>query len=142
MLYNKEARYQMKFGRILLLLGGGLFAFYGLLFSIAPVELAGLVTGHAPSLPSAVIDMRATYGGMSIALGIIFLLLARKEATIRIGVVGLFLVMVCMAATRLVGIAVDGDANAVMYAYLGLEVVAAVLCGIALMNRDMQETDV
>ena len=132
----------MKFGRFLLLLGSGLFVSYGLLFSFAPVELARLVTGHAPSSPSAVIDMRATYGGMSIALGIILLLLALKEATIRTGVVGLFLVMACMAATRLVGIAVDGDANAVMYAYLALEVVAAALCGIALMNRDMRATDV
>jgi hypothetical protein len=96
----------MKFARILLLLGSGIFALYGLLFSIAPVELARLVTGDAPSSPSALIDMRATYGGMSIAVGMILMLLALKAETIRIGVVSLLLVMVCMAATRIVGIAV------------------------------------
>jgi hypothetical protein len=131
----------MKFARILLLLGSGIFALYGLLFSIAPVELARLVTGDAPSSPSALIDMRATYGGMSIAVGMILMLLALKEETIRIGVVSLLLVMVCMAATRIVGIAVDGDANIAMYFYLGLEIVAAVLCSIALMNCRTQETD-
>jgi hypothetical protein len=124
----------MKFARILLLLGSGIFALYGLLFSIAPVELARLVTGDAPSSPSALIDMRATYGGMSIAVGMILMLLALKEETIRIGVVSLLLVMVCMAATRIVGIAVDGDANIAMYFYLGLEIVAAVLCSIALVD--------
>jgi hypothetical protein len=131
----------MKFARILLLLGSGIFALYGLLFSIAPVELARLVTGDAPSSPSALIDVRATYGGMSIAVGMILMLLALKEETIRIGVVSLLLVMVCMAATRIVGIAVDGDANIAMYFYLGLEIVAAVLCSIALMNCRTQETD-
>ena len=131
----------MKFARILLLLGSGVFALYGLLFSIAPVELARLVTGDAPSSPSALIDMRATYGGMSIAVGMILMLLALKEETIRIGVVSLLLVMVCMAATRIVGIAVDGDANIAMYFYLGLEIVAAVLCSIALVNCRTQETD-
>ena len=131
----------MKFARILLLLGSGIFALYGLLFSIAPVELARLVTGDAPSSPSALIDMRATYGGMSIAVGMILMLLALKEETIRIGVVSLLLVVVCMAATRIVGIAVDGDANIAMYFYLGLEIVAAVLCSIALVNCRTQETD-
>jgi hypothetical protein len=131
----------MKFARILLLLGSGIFALYGLLFSIAPVELARLVTGDAPSSPSALIDMRATYGGMSIAVGMILMLLALKEETIRIGVVSLLLVMVCMAATRIVGIAVDGDANIAMYFYLGLEIVAAVLCSIALVNCRTQATD-
>jgi hypothetical protein len=131
----------MKFARILLLLGSGIFALYGLLFAIAPVELARLVTGDAPSSPSALIDMRATYGGMSIAVGMILMLLALKEETIRIGVVSLLLVMVCMAATRIVGIAVDGDANIAMYFYLGLEIVAAVLCSIALVNCRTQATD-
>ena len=131
----------MKFARILLLLGSGIFALYGLLFSIAPVELARLVTGDAPSSPSALIDMRATYGGMSIAVGMILMLLALKEKTIRIGVVSLLLVVVCMAATRIVGIAVDGGANIAIYFYLGLEIVAAVLCSIALVNCRTQETD-
>ncbi|MGI9265526.1 MAG: DUF4345 domain-containing protein [Gammaproteobacteria bacterium] len=131
----------MKLGRILLLLGSGIFALYGLLFSVAPVELALLVTGAVPASPSALIDMRATYGGMSIALGIIFMLLALQETTIRVGVVGLLLVMVCMAITRLVGIAMDGDANTVMYAYLALEIVAAALCGLALGKGDKETTD-
>ena len=130
----------MKLGRSLVLLGSGIFAFYGMLFAIFPLKFSRLVTDSVPSSLSSIIDMRATYGGMCIAVGIIFLLLALKAETIRIGIISLLIVMVCMASTRILGIAVDGGANIVMYVYLGLEILVAALCGIALMNFANPET--
>ena len=61
---------------------GLFFVLYGLAFTIAPFEMAAWVTGDAPGTPSAAIDMRATYGGMSIAVGLTILLLGLRAATV------------------------------------------------------------
>ena len=118
----------MNYGQLLTFLGSLFFIVYGILFSILPTEASSFVTDSVPSSTSAFIDMRATYGGMSIGAGIILALLARNASTINIGVIALFLLMVCMASTRTIGIFVDGDPNVVMYVYLALEIVVAVLC--------------
>ena len=108
-------------------LTAGIFVVYGVGFALMPASLSLWVTGGAPSEPSGLIDMRSTYGGMSIGVGLVLALAARRRETLRSGLVGVGLVMVCMAASRLLGIVVDGGPNGFMWAYLALEVVAAAL---------------
>jgi len=104
-----------------------IFLVYGALFVLFPIKLLDLVASGAVTSASGVIDMRATYGGMSVAVGFILLLLAKSAETIKVGLISIFLLMVCMATGRVVGICVDQNANFMMYVYLLLEVIIAVL---------------
>jgi len=112
------------------------FAAYGIAFVCAPVVVSLYVTGSAPGSPSGVIDMRATYGGMSVAVGLLLFVLASKPERVESGLLAVVLLMLGMAAGRLFGIVVDGDGNALMYAYLALEVGMAGLAGWSLARGD------
>ncbi len=62
-----------------------LFILFGAGFIAAPNALSLLLTGAAPGTPSAVTDMRATYGGTALGLGLFFGLCARNRVTLRAG---------------------------------------------------------
>jgi hypothetical protein len=118
-------------GSVLIWLNAVFFVVYGLAFVFAPEVLGRTITGSAPGTSSGLIDMRATYGGMSVAVGLAFAWLARSESTRALGLYSIALVMFCMASSRLVGIVADGDANPIMYAYLAAELVVLVLALLA-----------
>ncbi|MFT5208877.1 MAG: hypothetical protein ACI9CE_000594 [Flavobacterium sp.] len=118
----------MKSGKILCLLGAGFFLIYGFLFAIFPTQFSEFVTGGIHSTSSSLIDMRATYGGMSIAIGLVLIILAIKIETLRTAVVCFLLLMTCMASTRSIGMFIDGSPNVVMYIYLFVELVVVALC--------------
>jgi len=101
------------------------FALYGIAFLLAPERAAWLVTEAVPGSASAVIDVRATYGGMSVAVGALLFALAADPGLVRKGLLGVILLMAGMAAGRICGIALDGPANRVMWAYLVLEIAVA-----------------
>ena len=117
----------MNFSKLLIVLTALIFLIYGVLFTLFPISLLDLVVNGAVTSASGVIDMRATYGGMSFAVGCILLVLAKSADTIKTGLMSVFLLMCCMATGRFIGICVDQNANAVMYVYLILEVIVAVL---------------
>lgn len=113
----------MTLSRLFVLLTAGIFAVYGFAFVMAPEALALWATGATPNSPSAVTDMRATYGGMSLAIGGILIALSGDQ--IRLGLLAVLLLMASMALSRAFGMIMDGPTNSVMGAYLALEVVAA-----------------
>jgi hypothetical protein len=98
------------------------FTFYGIGFVVAPELLSQWVTGAIPASASGLIDMRATYGGMSVAVGVLLFVLSSKGGSIENGLLGVIILMLCMASGRIYGIAVDGSANMVMYIYLAIEI--------------------
>lgn len=112
----------MKLQRILLCLVGGFFAIYGLAFSLFPEVLSNLVTNTVPNSSSGLIDMRSTYGGMSMAFGIIMLMMSNDQIHLTLGTKSIILVMAGMASNRLLGFILDGNPNWVMYLYLALEI--------------------
>lgn len=98
------------------------FTLYGIGFAVAPKILSQHLTGDFPASASGLIDMRATYGGMSVAVGILLFVLSSKRRPIEDGLLFVIALMLCMAGGRIYGIAVDGSANMVMYIYLALEI--------------------
>jgi hypothetical protein len=66
--------------------------------------------------------MRATYGGMSVAVGLLLFVLSSKRGSIENGLLGVIILMLCMARGRIYGIAVDGSLNILMYTYLAIEI--------------------
>lgn len=112
----------MSSGSIFVKLNAVFFVVYGLAFVVAPEALGLAITGSAPESPSGMIDLRATYGGMTIALGVMLGWLGRSKATQRLGLHAVALVMLCMASGRVVGLVVDGNANNMMYAFLAAEI--------------------
>ena len=109
-----------------------LFVGFGVGFAAVPLELAEFVTGDAPSVSSAVIDMRATYGGVAIGTGLFFGYCARRASLVQIGLVASLLVIASIGLARVVGILIDGDPNAFMIFFLALEVVFSGLTVVAL----------
>ena len=115
----------MNYSKLVINLTALFFVVYGLLFTILPSELAELVTGSIPATASGLTDMRATYGGLSIAVGVLMLVLAKNEGTHRLGLTFVALTMLGMASSRTLGFVVDGPQNSVMVAYLVAELFAA-----------------
>ena len=123
----------MTMQRLLVRLTALIFVLYGVGFIVAPALLSQYVTGAVPTSASGLIDMRATYGGMSLAIGLLLLHLSR-QSTPRTGLLGVLLLMLGMAGGRVCGMLVDGAANPVMQVYLALEIIAA-LAAAALLAR-------
>ena len=83
--------------RLLIYATGLFFVLYGAAFSVLPVEMASLVTGGSRSTPSGLIDLRATYGGMSIAVGITLLILGSRSELVSLGLLTTAVVLLAMA---------------------------------------------
>ncbi len=113
-------------------LGAVIFGVYGLAFVLAPEMMAQFVTGAAPKLSSPLIDMRATYGGMSVGVGALLYLLSIHPNTLRQGLLGVLLLMLGMGGARAYGILVDGSPNLMMYVFLAVELATAVIAVAAL----------
>ena len=116
------------------------FVVYGLAFSILPVTMALLVTGSEPQGVSHLVDFRATYGGMTLAVGLSLLYLNAIQQA-RACLVLVVIVLMSMAVTRTVGLLVHGSGNFLMYLYLALEILGSVLAFIAMAQRPTESTD-
>jgi len=126
----------MKFQTTLVWINSVVFFLYGLSFIFLPEALANLVTNTVPGGSSGLIDMRATYGGMSLGLGVLLGILANNPSFVRVGLWGVLSIMVGMASARLLGIFVDGTPNSTMYVYLASEILMAMLVLLALKPKN------
>ncbi len=106
-------------------LTGLVFLLYGVACVIAPTQIILAATGSSITHPVALIDIRATYGGMSIGGAAILFLLAASPNTIRVGLLSVLALMLGMAGGRIVGMLIAPATNAVMLSYLILELAAA-----------------
>jgi hypothetical protein len=104
------------------------FGLFGLAFVFWPVSMTRFVTGVAPGSPGAITDIRAIYGGMALGLTAFFALAYRGDANVqRIGVAASALAFGCIAIARTIGLVADGSGNAIMFAQLAAEALAAIL---------------
>ncbi len=109
------------------------FLFYGLGFIFFPEALILYVTDSIPSTTSGLIDIRATYGGMSVGFAILLFLISKNKQWYSLGTMASVLIVGGMALGRIVGIILDNSPNNLMYIYLILEVVV-VSIGLFLLN--------
>lgn len=123
----------MRFEQSLVAVTAIVFLAYGIGFIVAPTPLAIWVTGTAPTQPSALIDLRATYGGMSLGVGVVLLGLATPAMRLW-GLRAVLVLMLGMAGGRTVGLLVDGPGNLTMTVYLLLELLLAAAAAVLLLR--------
>ena len=118
----------MRFGKLLCIVNALIFIIYGLFYIFVPAEISFYVTESIPTTVSGLIDMRATYGGMAVAVGLVLGYLSLKNETLPTVILILLVYMLAMAAGRVLGLVVDGAANNKMYYYLISEIIIAIVC--------------
>jgi hypothetical protein len=117
----------MKFATNLLRVTAALFIVFGICFVVAPEFFSYALTGSEPWTSSALTDMRATYGGMGLGVGLLFWFMARQRETVIAGLAGAALVLGAIALGRMVGFIADGTPNVFMLVLFGAEILFAVL---------------
>lgn len=122
----------MLLARIYLALSGLLLAGYGVYCLINPMVLGDL-TGLVIATPTALIEIRAMYGGLELALGVYFIFSAILPETTRQGLFCLFLCLGSLAIARAAGLFADGGDNGYNAGALVYESVSAVLALVALL---------
>ena len=115
-----------------------IFLLFGVVCLVAPAAVIHAATGATLSHPIGLIDLRATYGGMSLGVGAMLALLTTSPQRIRLGLLSVMALMLCMAGGRVLGMFIAGDTNAVMVAYLLLEIVAASVAALLLRSGARQ----
>lgn len=114
-----------------------IFWVYGLIYALYPEFMLSLISNAQSANSNAAIDVRATYGGMSLAVGLFTHYTAIHSARIKLGLVFVILLMLAMAITRTLGIVVEGNANSAMYLLLVSEIGAAAVAA-ALLQRSRE----
>lgn len=79
------------------------------------------------------IDLRVTYGGMSVSVGILLVSFLRSEERLAEGLRAVAVILGGLATARTVGIVMDGDPNGFRWVYLMLKVLGVTI-GFALLR--------
>jgi hypothetical protein len=121
----------MKLARITLWLGGLGFVGFGLAFLVAPLQMLSS-TGIVVSGDLAAAELRAFYGGLELALGMLLIAADLRPAARRHGLVLAFAAYGGIGAARALGMAVGGVATPFLWFALATELVLATLAAVAL----------
>jgi len=116
----------MLFSRILLTVTGLVFFFHGLVCFIHPATI-GIESGLAMPTPSSVIEVRAEYGGLPIALGLFFLAAALQKIEVRTGLIVMLTATAGYATSRILAVAIMGQLDQYNTAAILYEVTTALL---------------
>ena len=116
----------MLFPRILLAVTGLVFFVHGLVCFIHPATI-GLESGLAMPTPSSVIEVRAEYGGLPIALGLYFLAAALQKIEVRTGLIVMLTATAGYATSRILAVAIMGQLDQYNAAAILYEVTTALL---------------
>ncbi|HCP44578.1 MAG TPA: hypothetical protein DIU15_00860 [Deltaproteobacteria bacterium] len=109
--------------RILVLLSGAIFLFFGAWLFTIPTALEGI--GIQLTTQEAVIDVRATYGGLELGLAAFFFIAQGKPSWYRPSLFAAALAIAGFGACRLLGMALAAEAPPLMVFFFVIEVVAA-----------------
>ena len=121
----------MAFPRNYLRFLGAMSVVFGLLYLFVPESMTG-PTGFGALPPSAMTDVRATYGGLQLGFGAFVLWAAADASRVRFALVLVALSIGAVAASRLTGILLDGSANGFHLLALPTEVALTLLAVLAL----------
>jgi len=110
--------------KIGLLIAALVFIVIGAGFVVFPAQLAALTDIVLPTAMART-DLRATYGGFNVGIGLFIGCCALRPAWLRPGVLGVALAAVGYGGGRLLGMVVEGTASPLMLFFLVLEIVIA-----------------
>ncbi len=97
----------MSLGRALLWGIGLMSVAFGMAYLVSPVSMLEL-TGGSASAPAAITDIRATYGGLQLGLGVFLLWSVLASERVPSALLALSLVAGATGGCRLLGVVVDG----------------------------------
>ena len=109
-----------------LLFAAVVFVGVGVGFLVVPVQWASVVEIPLPTAMART-DLRATYGGFDLGVGLFLGLCALRSEWTRPGLVALGLAASGYGGGRLLGIVVEGTASPLMLVFVGLETMTAFL---------------
>jgi hypothetical protein len=121
--------------KTLLVLLGASFLLYGLYCFAVPGFLAD-AAGVAATTPTGTVEIRAMYGGLQAAFGVLLLASARDPRLTLAGLAAAAFVMPGLASTRLLGAVVDGGFSAYTVEALVFEIVSSVFA-VTLLRRHL-----
>lgn len=113
-------------GRIVLALDALVFAAFGALYWVIPVEMAAKVGISLPTT-GAIVDVQGLYGGLELGFGSFLAYCAWAPERARLGLVAGTLGLGGIAVSRLVAMAHFGMPDASVAALVGLDLVGAIL---------------
>jgi hypothetical protein len=125
---------------VILALAGLSFIGFGVAFVVSPAEMAGVV-GLVAETPSALTEVRAMYGGLEIALGMVLLTLLRGATAQVIGLRVAAFAFGGLALGRLTGLVVDGFWQPFTWLLMAVEILSASLCVWALRAAQAARVD-
>ncbi|MAR90334.1 MAG: DUF4345 domain-containing protein [Pseudomonadota bacterium] len=121
----------MKLIKGFLLLNAVAWLFYGIYCLLQPALLTEL-TGMQITTPTAVTEVRAMYGGVQMAIGVVCLLALFNPGLLRPALVMLTFVMAGLALARTLGLLLDGSTTGYVLGAIAFEAVFAGLSGLCL----------
>mgnify|MGYP001577361796 FL=1 len=116
----------MAFARILLAVTGLVFFIHGVVCFVHPATI-GFESGLAMPTPGSIIEVRAEYGGLPMALGLFFFAGALRKLDPRTSLSVMTLVVSGYAIARVAATLIAGGADTYNMAAIGYEVVTAAL---------------
>ncbi len=114
------------FARIYLFVQGATFALYGAACLFSP-EMLGGFSGLGMDSASALTETRAMYGGLQIAIGLIFLRGAAQAEAERETLIVSLIMFGCLAGGRSIGLALDGLSGGYNNGAVGYEITSTLL---------------
>jgi len=121
--------------QLFLFLVAATFALFGIVALVAPAEYAAAVdlairSDHART------EIRTTYGGLNLALGLLLAYAAADPARTRFGLAAGVIIGATMGLVRSYGIAMDGTRAAVQTAFAAMELGGAAIACVFLRKSD------
>ena len=116
----------MLFARIVLTITGLVFFVHGLVCFIHPATI-GIESGLAMPTPSSIIEVRAEYGGLPMALGLFFLAAALQKIKVRTGLIVMLTALTGYATARIAAVLITAQIDQYNTAAILYELTTAVL---------------
>jgi hypothetical protein len=127
-------------GRLVLGLVAVIFIPFGVWALADPVAVARFTQVELPT-PTALADGRAVYGGLTLGLGIFFVLCANRPEFIRAGLWAVLLTLAGPLSGRVIGVIVDGAGTVETYRTLVAEFALASMAAISLVRETHTNTN-
>jgi hypothetical protein len=124
--------------RLLLMLNSALFSLFGLLYLIWPTAMCATLHLVA-TRPTAIVDVRATYGGMQLGIAALLAYCAISIGGTAFGLLSAACIVGGLAVGRLIGIAANGGTSGLVWLIVGVEVTATIIN--VWMLRRLQQRD-